>query len=166
MSVSLYGNGQTVVQVVTVNKTDTFSTSSGTYVPITGLSATITPLSTSNKILVLASVAITNDIFSSYIQLLRGSTVLNVGDAAGSRPQVTGAFGSYPNGTPNYNLNQIPVMYIDSPATTSATTYSFQIRSYAAGQIAYVNRTSADRDTSGYDWRTPSNIVLMELAYA
>lgn len=165
MSVSLYGNGQTVVQVVTVNKTDTFSTSSGTYVPITGLSATITPLSTSNKILVLASVAISNDAFVSYIQLLRGSTVLDIGDAAGSRPQVTGAVGTY-NSLATYTMSQVPVMYLDSPATTSATTYSFQIRSYASPQVAYVNRTAGDRDTSGYDWRTPSNIVLMEIAYA
>jgi len=153
-----------ILQVVTVNKTDTFSTTSGTYVAITGLSATITPKFSTSKILVLASVAIANDAFSSYIQLLRGSTVLDIGDAAGSRPQVTGAFGGYGSTAPVYGLDQIPVMYVDSPVTTSATIYSFQIRPYAGGQTAYVNRTPADRDTSGYDWRTPSNIVLMEIA--
>jgi hypothetical protein len=72
--------------------------------------------------------------------------------------------GAY-NSASAFCLTQVPVMYIDSPATTSATTYKFQIRSYASPQVATVNRTPGDRDTSGYDWRTPSNIILMELAY-
>jgi hypothetical protein len=164
MAVTIQGSGQVPIQVVTVNKTDTFTTTSGTFVDITGLSITITPTSATSKILILASIAIGSDVFTSYIRLMRGSTVLNVGDAASTRPQVTGAFGGYGGTAPLYGLDQVPVMYIDSPATTSSVTYNFQTRPYAAGQVSYINRTSADRDTSNYDWRTPSNIVLMEIA--
>ena len=42
------GLGGKVLQVVTVAKTDTFSTSSNTFVDITGLSASITPSNASN----------------------------------------------------------------------------------------------------------------------
>ena len=42
-----------VLQVVSTAKTDTFSSSTGSYIDITGLSVSITPSSTSNKILIL-----------------------------------------------------------------------------------------------------------------
>ena len=94
---------------------------------------------------------------------MRNSTVIDVGDAAGSRPQVTGAMGSYPNAAPIYNMTQAPITYLDSPATTSSVTYKFQTRNGSGGTI-YINRTSSDRDTADYEWRTPSNIILMEIA--
>jgi hypothetical protein len=152
-----------VLQVVTVNKTDTFSLSSQTFTDITGLSASITPSATSSKILVLASVMIGADLDFAYIRLLRDSTVIDVGDAAGSRPQVTGAI-SYASSSQIYNTSQIPVLFLDSPATTNATTYKFQLRSGSTAGPVYINRTSGDRDTVNYEWRTPSNIVLMEIA--
>lgn len=151
-----------VLQVVTVNKTDTFSVSSQTFTDITGLSASITPSATSSKILVLASVMLGATADFAYIRLLRDSTVIDVGDAAGSRPQVTGAI-NY-TGTQTYNSSQIPVVFLDSPATTSATTYKFQLRSGSTAAAVYINRTAGDRDTANYEWRTPSNIVLMEIA--
>ena len=152
-----------VLQVVTVNKTDTFSMASATWTDVTGLSLSITPSSTSNKILISASIALSSSSDFSYIRLLRNSTVIDVGDAVGSRPQVTGA-ASYPAASPQYMLFQIPVTYLDSPATTSAVTYKFQLRNGTTGSTAYINRTSSDRDTADYEWRTPSNIVLMEIA--
>ena len=52
------GVGGKVLQVVQVVKSDTFSSSSATLVDITGLSASITPSSSSNKILVMVSLSI------------------------------------------------------------------------------------------------------------
>ena len=150
-----------ILQVVTTNKLDTFSTTSQTFTDITGLSASITPSSTSSKILVLASIAIGASNDFAYIRLLRGSTVIDVGDAAGTRVQVTGA-SIYPNSAPSYILTQVPVMFVDSPATTSATTYKFQLR-YGSAGTAYINRTASDRDETNYEWRTPSNIILAEI---
>ena len=151
-----------VLQVVTVNKTDTFSMASTTWADITGLSLSITPTSTSNKIMVLASVAFGADINFAYIRLVRDSTVINVGNAAGSRPQVTGAQ-VYSSSSPTYVVTQIPITYLDSPSTTSATTYKIQIRIGDTSQTAYVNRTASDRDTANYEWRGVSNIVVMEV---
>ena len=162
MAVTIKGSGQVPVQVVTVNKTDTFSTTSKTFTDITGLSVSITPTSASNRILILASVAIGASNDFSYIRLLRNGTVIDVGDVASNRVQVTGA-SIYPNASPIYILTQVPVAYLDSPATTSAVTYNFQLRVGSAG-TAYINRTASDRDTTDYEWRAPSNIIVMEIS--
>jgi hypothetical protein len=152
-----------VLQVVTVNKTDIFSVSSQTFTDITGLSLSITPTSSSSKILVLASVAIGASTDFAYIRLLRNGTVIDVGDVASNRVQVTGAI-NYPNAAPSYITTQVPVTYLDSPATTSSVTYNFQLRSGSTAAAVYINRTGSDRDTTNYEWRTPSNIILMEIA--
>jgi hypothetical protein len=165
VNTALAGSGG-VLQVVTVNKFDTFSVSSQTFTDITGLSASITPTSASSRILVVASVAIGASIDFAYIRLLRDSTVIDVGDTAGNRVRVTGAFGAYNNASAGviYGMSQVPVSFVDSPATTSPVTYKFQLRSGATSAIVYINRTDADRDTVDFEWRTPSNIVLMEIA--
>lgn len=152
-----------VLQVVTVNKTDAFTHSTTTWTDVTGLSASITPSATSSKILVLASVAIGSAGDFAYIRLLRDSTVIDIGDTASNRVRVTGAIG-YSGGDQPYNMDQVPVMYLDSPSTTSAVTYKFQLRSGSSNFLVAINQTGSDRDTSNYEWRTPSNIVLMEVA--
>jgi hypothetical protein len=152
-----------ILQVVTVNKNDTFSLATQTWTDITGFSATITPSSASSKILILASVAIGASGDFAYVRLVRGATVIDVGNAASLRVQVTAALGCYPNSTPGYQLDQVPVTFVDSPATTSAVTYKFQMRSGASTATVYINRTAEDRDTANYEWRTPSNIILAEI---
>ncbi len=73
-----------ILQVLSTTKTDTFTTTtSGTFVDITGLSVTITPRSTSSKILIIADTQMSgNELF--FIQLVRGSTAIKVGDSDGS----------------------------------------------------------------------------------
>ena len=56
------GVGGKVLQVVQTVKSDTFSTSSTTFTDVTGLSVSITPSSTSNKILILASISGSQDV--------------------------------------------------------------------------------------------------------
>ena len=56
MSVSLYGSGQTVIQAVSTSLTSTFTMSGQTQTAITGLSATITPQSTTSSILVIVTI--------------------------------------------------------------------------------------------------------------
>lgn len=164
VNTALAGSGG-VLQVVSANKLDTFSVSSQTFTDIPGLSVSITPTSSSSRVLITASVAINASVNFAYIRLMRDSTVIDVGDAAGSRPRVTGAFGNY-NTAPNthYNMSQVPVSFVDSPATTSSVTYKFQLRSGSTAAAVYINRTTADRDTADYEWRTPSNIIVMEIA--
>jgi hypothetical protein len=86
-----------VVQVLSTAKTDTFTTSNATFTDVTGLSVSITPTSASNKILILVTV---NGNGNSGVnglqgQLVRGSTAIALGDAAGSRTPVS--FGNIEN---------------------------------------------------------------------
>ena len=142
-----------VLQVVSTTKTDTFSTASTSFVDVTGLSVTITPTSTSSQILVFVSSnygTSTTSVFGIF-NLVRGSTNI-----------------SQPSTTPTYNgttisytsvgdvINNWSMLFLDSPATTSATTYKIQGR--ASSGTVYVNR----RNTA--DSAQTSTITVMEIA--
>jgi hypothetical protein len=164
--------GGKILQVVSTTKTDTFSTSlsAGSFASVTGLSATITPTSSSSKILIFASVnaASTADgsQANSVWRLTRGGTAIGVGDAAGSRQQLTSAHVVF--GIDNTSQqSRTSAEFLDSPATTSATTYAIQLaNSVGSGttQTVYVNRSEGDADTANTGGRPVSSITLMEVA--
>ena len=152
-----------VLQVVSATKTDTFSTTSSTFVDVTGLSATITPRSTSSTILVNFSVnrGAAGAAISGF-QILRGATAICIGDAAGSRTRAT--TGAYPsNGDTVSSIITSSMIYLDSPSTTSATTYKIQVKSDLSSTTIYVNRNQIDGDSSSY-LRAASTITVMEIA--
>lgn len=138
---------QVVKQVVTTTKTDTFSTTSTSYVDITGLSVTITPADNTNKILLVASFGqIDTNGTTRFIriQFLRDSTPIGVGDAASTRTQA-----SIVQRIEASNSSQSAAWtYVDSPATTSAITYKAQMLINAS--TAYINRTGTDSDDPLY----------------
>lgn len=147
-----------ILQVAQTVKTDTFTTSSATYVDITGLSVTITPSDTNSKILVVANVCLdSGGARLNAITLVRGSTEIYRGDAAGSRVRST--FGT--NASTGDTVNAVTAMYLDSPATTSATTYKIQMRS-STGNVN-MNRSAVDTDNGSYT-RVPSSITVFEVS--
>jgi hypothetical protein len=149
-----------VLQVVSTVKTDTFSTTSDTWIDITGLSVNITPTSASNKILIIANYTGSNQSGYSWGRLVRGSTPICIADAAGSRQQATTANFYQPNVDRNFTGS---VCFLDSPATTSATTYKIQLIVQAGGYTTYINRTNGDTDSAAYA-RFTSQITVMEIA--
>jgi hypothetical protein len=153
------GLGSGILQIVSVTKSDTFSTTSLSLVDITGFSASITPSSASSKVLILASLNIgsTGGGPITGVTLLRGSTSIGQGDAAGSRTRGVIA----PRVDNDFNILSNHVNFLDSPATTSSTTYKFQMQTSSG--TSYLNRTSNDADAS-YSLRTASTITLMEVA--
>ena len=151
-----------VIQVVSSTLTSTAS-GSGTSIVDTGLTATITPSSSSSKIYVNGYITLGTSTFFAYCYLVRGSTQIITGDAASSRPTPTVANTQHMGSNDIYNFEAVPFNYLDSPSTTSATTYKMQIRHYNSGTW-YVNRTHSDRDNSGYEPRGTSVITLMEIA--
>ena len=150
-----------VVQVVSATKTDTFTMASTTYADVTGLSVSITPTSATSKILVMAQVSAMGTVSGAlgYGQFVRGSTAIGVGDASGSRPQCTFVI---PFGSAVAALFTETPIFLDSPATTSATTYKIQIRSENTTTI-YVNRSEQDNDTAA-GGRAISTITVMEIS--
>jgi len=162
------GSAGSVLQVVSVTKTDTFSASVSSVsfgANVTGLSASITPGATSSQILVSVSV---HGMFSSNApimqgRMLRGSTPIGVGATAGSRTSVSGASGN--SGTSSgATMGHLSLETLDSPATTSEITYNFQpFNTFGSSSTVYINRTQADSDAAGA-MRAASTITLMEVA--
>ena len=154
----------TVLQVVQAVKSNTQSTTSTSAVDVTGLSVSITPKFSTSKILVLADVGVgisgaTSSI--SYLWLVRNSTNIYVGDAAGSRGQVWMMFLNT-SGAPD-TMFRYSGVYLDSPATTSATTYKVQFNTNNGANATYINQSSGDVNAT-YVGRTASSITVMEIA--
>jgi len=155
-----------VLQVVQTYKTDVFSTTSESLVDITGMSATITPSSTSNKVLVFLNLAIgsSSNTQRTMIQLVRGATNIGIGDAGGGNRtrSISTEFQPQPdsNGVKN-NTDIRQHIFLDSPASSSALTYKVQIEGTA--QTVYVNRTGEFADADVVSIGT-SSLTLMEIA--
>lgn len=151
-----------LIQVKSTTKTDTFTTSSTTLVDVTGLSVSITPTSASNKILISGYVMVgnnTNNSVGAYITLLRGSTAISIGDTAGTRSRITADVASSANGALQ---GSVAFMFLDNPATTSATTYKIQMKTQTALTTVAINRSVNDVDDPGYS-RAASTITVMEV---
>lgn len=147
-----------VLQVVSTTKTDTATTTTQSYQDITGMSVSITPSATSSKILVLASyqTGSSNANTNVAVQLVRGSTAICIGDAASNRTRAS--TNGYTEFQGTFSLN-----FLDSPNTTSATTYKLQWYSLG-GSACYLNRVNFNDDDIAARPRTASTITVMEIS--
>ena len=152
------GLGGKVLQVVSTTKTDTFSTASTSFVDVTGLSVSITPSSASNKILVIASVYGGNASQYSFARLMRDSTAISIGDANGSNTR--GSFTNFYTADGS-NFKGGSQNFLDSPATTSSTTYKVQM--LAGSSTVYLNY-GGEVSTDFSRARIASSITVMEIA--
>jgi len=150
--------GGKVLQVVSATKTDTFTSTSTSYTDITGLSVSITPSATSSKIMVFVNLTGNGAPASngSYYRLMRGTTAIAIGDTASTRTRASGTM--YINDTGQ--LTSTSFSNLDSPSTTSATTY--KVQGMIPGGTFYVNRSSGDVDTDVIA-RAASTITVMEI---
>jgi len=131
-----------VLQVVSASTTTSTLINTGSYVDVTNLNATITPKSTSSKILISCTVQayVNGASTGATFKLVRASTdiftpIKNLGFASG------------------YNKFCGSFTYMDSPSTISSTTYKIQaFRSAGAGDITVNNDAES------------STISLMEIA--
>ena len=161
-TVAVGDTGKTL-QVLQAVKTDTFSLDGTATADITGLSQAITPSSSSNKILISYSVnfSIRYDGYGGGLKLVRGSTQIYLGDAAGSRVRSSNGFFSGPNSNQHHIWTG---QFLDSPNTTSETTYKLQLFSGGSGRTTFINRSFNDQDSSVNSFRTVSQITVMEIA--
>ena len=125
--VSGTGIGGGIIQIKQTIKKDQFTTSNNTsnYTDITGLNVAITPTRSDSKILVRVIIYNSNQNAVNFFRLLRGNTFIE-------QPSGTSSSGSVYNahGFAYYNCNNwqdtTVIEILDSPATTSATTYKIQ----------------------------------------
>ena len=153
------GVGGKVLQVVQTVKNDVFSSASASWVDVTGMSVAITPSSSSNKILITTNFSTSHSAANSLgIKLVRNSTDIFIGDDSdgGLRKYVTSwrfAGGASRQVTQSFQ-------YVDSPSTTSATTYKLQI--WSTGGTAFINKMNVDSNNTTYG-RSASSIIAMEI---
>ena len=150
--------GGIILQIVYSSFTDEVSTTSGSYVD-TGLTATITPVSASNKVLVLCDTMTANVAGSTFVNILRDSTTL-ISQSAGSTMDTNNAWGT--GGGANWTgadrvRNNPSLVYLDSPSTTSATVYKMQF--LVDSSTGYINRWGLSAALGGV-----STLCLMEVA--
>ena len=127
-----------VLQVIQGSYNTEFSTTSNTFAD-TGITASITPTSATSKILVFYSVGyLIQDTNLGGLQLLRGATVLQ----SSIRAVASSTHASYMHNE-----------YLDSPATTSSTTYKIQ-----------ANKNAGNAFITCWNAQQPSTITLMEIA--
>ena len=153
-----------VLQVVQTVKTATFDISSGTFTAITGLTASITPSSASNKILISAYITMsqTSNLAAAnggaYARLVRDSTPIFVGDSSGSKVSASAATIVRSAG----DMFASTITFLDSPATTSSVTYGVEGRVGLAGTVRY-GYSGSESDSANYG-RVPCSITVMEVA--
>ena len=149
-----------VIQVVTATDSTERSTTSTSFVTASNtLSVTITPSSASNKILVIAQISAsvqTSGGHRQYLRILRASTEIAYGNSGTGYRASSGFYSTDINATIN-----TPIIWYDTPNTTSATTYKFQGTSNSSSQTFYVNRSATSQSDSPL---TASQILLLEIA--
>jgi hypothetical protein len=170
---ALTGDGAgKILQVISGEKGSTFTGTSvvdngGYFIDVTGYSATITPSSTSSRILVMVHAYVgQTTVASGYQQSLRikqGTRYPFLGTSEGSRPVTSARISNYTGNT--YAMMNISGSWIDSPSSTSALTYQVQIGGYGSAPIVYLNRQETFQvGANNYDTIPLSTITLMEIA--
>ena len=146
-----------VIQTV-VDGTVEITSSSGTFVDITGFSASITPSATSSKILAMVNVNYggTGNIYGG-VRLVRDSTVVGVGSASGNRTQASVS-------TSNNDISKARSRgfdFLDTPNSSSSLNYKLQV-TLNGSQTFKLNSEGENIDNAA-NHRTISTITLMEI---
>ena len=161
-----------ILQVVSTTKSDTFTATNlaaGAVSDITGLSVNITPISTSNKVLVFYSVQGVSEASSRVVNfattLKRADTQISIADAASARIRVTNFISIRADANDQNVGATVSYNYLDSPSSTSSLTYEVGLKNIQDSALTYhVNRTYGDADDDNYRPRATSSITVMEVA--
>jgi hypothetical protein len=145
--------GGKVAQVQTATTAASFTSTTASFIDVTGLSVSITPSAATSTVLLFATVAgsVAGAGGDGMFRLVRGATAIAVGTSGSSVNGFALVSQAYPNA-----IFSNAVTFLDSPATTSATTYKVQV--YAITSTTYVNRRGADALFGGF-----SSITAVEI---
>ena len=159
------GAGGKILQVVHVNSNTHQSSTSTSYVDLSGVTATITPASSTNKILITCSIAISKQEENNFLGRIvkNGSVITGAGGVAesGHGNQLDGVWWNIRNTI--YAALPYTVRYSDTAGGTSAITYKAQGLTSDSGHKFSLNRTHNSGD---HKMQSPafSSITLMEVA--
>lgn len=158
-----------VLQVQYGVKKDVWSSSSNgtSFYEVSGYSVSISPQSATSKILVTGTIHISSTYWEIQGRLYRNGVAIDdaLGNARGSRTRVTFSQNFYQGtGGQRNSYASVTFQYLDSPATTSATTYSVGLNGYGSNSIAVNYNIYDDPDFADYFGQAISTITAMEIA--
>ena len=166
------GGGGGIVQTTVTTKTDTASQSvsgsqnSNDWSLESTIKGTITPTSSSSKILVRMMLNVSLDgtagMHGSLARKVGSTETMLVGDDGNNRSEVTSS--TFINN--GHSMNAIHISYLDSPSTTSAVNYYAKINQMTGGGATlFLNRSSQDTDSSDGSYpRGLSTVILQEMS--
>ena len=165
------GQGGGIVQVVSAFKGDRFTTSSASFVDITGLTLTITPRSVNNKILLMGSFGSAstrqNDLdHGQAIRVLRNGSSDNKlnGSADGNRTRCCWK-GNGNQFNADHNPGGQGFSGVDDPSTVSAVTYKVQVSCQSSLYPFILNGNHNNSNgTQVYNARFMSSLIAMEVS--
>ena len=144
-----------VVQVKQTHYIGNETTTSSSYVD-TSLSVTITPKYSDSKIFVMVSMQWGSSANDCLCRLVRGSTHIGTGNTG----TVNNGFSQINGNVPNqYGMETSTINYLDSPATTNATTYKVQVTARDGNSTIRINNRGYSTEYGG-----SSQITVMEIA--
>ena len=148
------GVGGKILQVVSATKTDVQSFNSESFADISGLTATITLSSSSNKVFIMVNLYTSQGSVASIINFVRDST--NIAQPSGTATREATMFGYNSN---TLNMHQRSMSFLDTVGDTNAHTYKLQLKCTNTNNAVYVNRYYGSDDYYGI-----STLTLMEVA--
>ena len=154
-----------ILQVVQTVKSDVFSSTSQTYVDITGLTVDITPVKTNSNILVIAIIGTfgNTDVSNIALTTADGTAIIQGDIVSGKDSASTSAYtGGNSTGEGWYGNNPAPIIKLHDPSYTLGNAVTYKCRMKCNGNTFYLNRNQSD--VSQYAVRTASTITAMEIA--
>ncbi len=157
--------GGKVLQVQSTTKTSTYSQAigSGNYGSYMGLNVSITPSSTSHKILVMVhcNLGMNSSARCGWV-CYRGGSVIDGWRGASNEGSSRARYSAGGRTSSNNHMTNATSQYLDSPSTTSSVTYSVRLVG-PDGYRNYLNRA----ENQSNEWSKPissSNITVMEIS--
>ena len=158
-----FGGGK-ILQVLQTIKTDVFSTTSNSYVLVTGLTQAITAASTSNKILINVTLygGVSAGNYVAGFKLAKDGSAMDgntIGAASGNNAE-SGTF-RFRNAADTH-AEEASFMFLDTPADTNSHTYGVLMKVFAST----TGRLGTTGTNGNYDqhMRCPCSITLMEVS--
>jgi len=159
--------GGKIGQIVSTVKTDTTSVNATSFTDVSGMSIAITPSASTSKVLLMGQLVTMNLDQYSYFRMVRdiggggySAPTGFVGDSSSSRIQTTG--GNLYVNPDGHKSSSSGFNLMDTPNTTSACTYKLQFRNSGGSYTTYLNRSTADPDSSSA-FRGVSTLIAMEI---
>lgn len=158
-----------VVNVYDVLKTDTQTSTSTSWVDITGLSITFTPKVSTNKILIQGHVTCSVNYDANMgikpVKVVGGVTTdIGIADTAGSRVRTHTGYGYMNRSYNQYDYTQFPINVVHTLSSATSTTIKIQIRNGDTSGVGWgVNRAYDNDPDAVWESRATSSLVITEI---